>query len=276
MQHNAQRKDVSGGGHGLTPTLLGRRVQRRVHALALGVYRCAVTNVGIQQLGNAEVQQLDLAIVAHQQIGRLQVTVHHQVAVGMGHCGAHLQHQLQALGQVQVVSGCVIQQACPLHPLHHQVRPPGVIDACVIQPRDVWVFEQRADLPLMGHALGQPGMAGQPWQLERHLSVEDAVGAFGQPDRPHAASADLSHQAVRADPLTRLRLGRLISQRGQAWQAGQQQTTRRQAGQGQHLAQRGHQPLLLGRQPGQPRFLSIWRQFQCRIEQLAQRSDLGR
>ena len=46
-----------------------------------------------QQLGDAEIEQLDLAVRAHQHVGRLDVAVHDQIRVRVGDGGQHVQEQ---------------------------------------------------------------------------------------------------------------------------------------------------------------------------------------
>ena len=66
------------------------------------------------------------------------------------------------------------------------------------------VLEQRADVALARHALGQARAPGQARQLQRHLALHAAVGALGQPHGAHAAATDLADQPVRADEVAGL------------------------------------------------------------------------
>ena len=88
--------------------------------------------------------------------------------------------------------------------LEREVGPAALVDAGVVEPGDVRVLEQRADVALARHALGQARAPGQARQLQRDLALQAAVGALGQPHRAHAAAADLADQPVRADDVAGL------------------------------------------------------------------------
>ena len=54
-----------------------------------------------QRLGNAEIQQLDVAVGIDQHIAGFQVAMHDHVAVGMGDGVADRQQQVQALARAR-------------------------------------------------------------------------------------------------------------------------------------------------------------------------------
>ena len=54
-----------------------------------------LARLGIEELGDAEVEQLDGAVACHQDVRRLEVAVHDQVAMGVLHGVAELQEQLE-------------------------------------------------------------------------------------------------------------------------------------------------------------------------------------
>jgi hypothetical protein len=122
-----------------------------------GVAACVVGGAGLQQLANAEVQQLDLAVGCHQHVGRLQVAVRRQPAVGMGHGIGHLVEQCQAGVERQPVL----------------LAPGGDRQA----GQDV-AFAGEAG----AHAGGVQVLQQVPMrQLQRHLAGIGAVGPLGQP-----------------------------------------------------------------------------------------------
>ena len=78
VEHDAERPDVGGRGHRLAADLLGRRV--------LGVSACrrsASTRPPrrVEQLGDAEVEQLRPPLGGDQDVRRLEIAVHHQPPV---------------------------------------------------------------------------------------------------------------------------------------------------------------------------------------------------
>ena len=76
----------------LAAHLLGAGVVRRVGAHAAHGGGAIGVAVGaqavlqrVQRLGDAEIEQLDLAVLVHQHVAGFQVAVHQQVTVGIGH-----------------------------------------------------------------------------------------------------------------------------------------------------------------------------------------------
>ena len=206
-QQHAQRVDVGGGGDLAALQLLGRGVLRREGVAGLLRERAVAHTVGrrVEQLGDAEVEQLHLARRGDEDVRRLQVAVQDQPVVRVRHRVQHVQHQVQPRGQRQVVRGAELVDGQARHVFQHQVGlagPGGGQVAGVEQPRDVRVRQPRHDAALAREALGaggreQPGVE----ELDRHLGLEAAVGALRQPDAAHAAAADLAHQRVRAHGL---------------------------------------------------------------------------
>src|SRR5687767_10621579 len=71
--------------------------------------------------------------------------------------------------------------------------------------RDVWMGEGGENLALARHSLCEPGaFPGAVRQLQRHGSIDQAVGALRQPDYAHAAAAELAHQSIKAELLARV------------------------------------------------------------------------
>ena len=56
-----------------------------------------------EQLGNAKVQQLHLAVIPHQHVGGLDVAVDDQVGMGVGHGGQHIEKEADARLHVELV-----------------------------------------------------------------------------------------------------------------------------------------------------------------------------
>ena len=86
VEQHAQRVDVGGGGHRLAAHLLGAGVLGR-HQLQPGRGRRQRLpgHLGIEQLGDAEVEQLGHAVLGDQDVGRLDVAVDDQVLVRVLH-----------------------------------------------------------------------------------------------------------------------------------------------------------------------------------------------
>ncbi len=162
----------------------------------LGVH-CAVRP---QQLGDAEVEQLDLTGGGDHDVAGLEVAMDHQVAVGVGHRLAHRHEQLEPLLQACLVGAAPLGDGAALHQLHHHVGAAVAGHAAVEQAGDAGMLQPRQDLALGGEAPGLAcGVAAD--QLERHLLLELPVGALGAVDLAHAAAADQAGDAPGADAL---------------------------------------------------------------------------
>jgi hypothetical protein len=148
---------------------------------------------GIEGLGDAEVEQLDLALGVDQHVAGFQVTVHQQVAVRVRHGVGELQEERQLALQRQLGAGLV--DGAALHPFHHEIGQALRAQAGVEQARDVRVIEPRQRLALLRKALqhGRRVHAALE-QLDRRLALVGAVGAFGAPHLTHAAAAQQLQQ----------------------------------------------------------------------------------
>ncbi len=126
--------------------------------------------------------------------------MHHQVGVRMGDRLRDLEEQPQALAHAQSVAAAVGVDALAFDEFERQVGLAVVGHAGVVQPRDVRVLQRGQDLALARHALGQARASPRAVrELECDAAALQHVGAFGQPDRGHAAFANLAQQPVRAD-----------------------------------------------------------------------------
>ena len=99
VQHDAERIDVAYRRHGLAAHLLRARVIRRHHAQPIIVAGDLARIARLQELGDAEVEQLRHAVGADQDVRRLQVAMDDGAAVRVGDRGADLAEQLQPLGE---------------------------------------------------------------------------------------------------------------------------------------------------------------------------------
>ncbi len=273
LQHDAQRIDVHRRRDRRPAVLLlGRGIARRVGLAALVRGGLQLRRLGVQQLGDAEVEQLHQPALVDQQVRRLDVAVHDQVPVRMRDRVAGLQHQAQPGRPIQRVAGRMGDQVRPVDAFHHEVGPAVVIDPRVVQAGDVRVLQEGPDLALVRHALGQARALAQARQLERDLAFEDAVGPLGQPDAAHPAAPDLLDQPVGADELACQRLG--LVRHGGRVEAGHGRELR--AVVRQHAPQLRHQRLLRRRQVVQPGLLRLGRHRQADIQQATERRDVFR
>jgi len=84
VEHGAEGIHIGGGGHRATEKLLGRRVLRGHQPLA-GTRRHDLGRSLGEQLGDPEIEQLHAARSVDEDVARLEIAVHDQVAVEVAH-----------------------------------------------------------------------------------------------------------------------------------------------------------------------------------------------
>ena len=209
VQEHAERIDVGRGGDLSAGHLLRRRVlggQRRA-AIAgqrarLGGLRPPPLGVPLEQLGDPEVEQLDLPIDPDQHVGRLDVAVHDQVGVCVSDRLQHVEEQAETGLDSQRVFAAVAVDAQAVHVLEDEIRLARRRHARIDEVRDVRVGEAGENVAFAP----EPLFAGAPeqrevQQLDRRAPFEAAVAALGQPHAAHPALTDSRDQAVRAEGL---------------------------------------------------------------------------
>ena len=98
VQQYAERVNIGGGGDVAASLLFGCGIGRRERGgQGLVFFR------GIEQLGDAEIQQADGTITGNQHIGRLDVPVHDQRTMRRVHGVADIGEQCQPRGKVEPV-----------------------------------------------------------------------------------------------------------------------------------------------------------------------------
>ena len=161
-QQHAERVDVGGGGDRAAGDLLGRGVLRRQRDAALARqqrHRLVVA----EQLGDAEVEQLDLAVAGDQHVRRLEVAVDDQVGVGVRDRRLDVQEQADAILDAEPLVVAEAIDVLAVDVLEHQVRLAGPRDAGVDQPGDVRVRQARQHRAFAA----EPGLAFPSEQRRR-------------------------------------------------------------------------------------------------------------
>ena len=147
VQQHAERVDVRGGADRLAAQLLRGGVvgRQRTHALAGELVR-VVPRIGLEQLGDAEVEQLHVTFAVDQDVAWLDVAVDHEMAVRVGNGLEHDTKERHALGHAHLRGVAVAVDALPVHELEHEVRLAAGRDAGVEQAGDVGVREPCQEL----------------------------------------------------------------------------------------------------------------------------------
>ena len=207
MQHDAQLPQVGGGGDRRIEQLFRRGVFER---------QCAIDGHGARGvgefLGDAEVEQLHPALGIDQQVGRLQVAMHHQVAMRVAHGIDHLQEQHDALAQAELPLVAPAVDGLAIHQLHDEPGVAFAADAAVQQGGDVRVAQPRQDLPFAQEALARRLRIGTGTdQLQRGVLRVRPVVAVHAVHRAHAAVAENAGDAPRPDAAADQRIARHVA-----------------------------------------------------------------
>ena len=199
VEQDAERVDVRRRGHRLAADLLRARVFRR-HQLQprRGRRERLPAELRVQQLGDAEVEELGRAVGHHQHVGRLDVAVDDQVLVRVLDGGADLPKEPQPGRSVEPVRVAVVDDRLPLDVLHREVRPAVRRAAAIEEAGDERMLEAGQDLPLVTEpphdAVGvHPALE----HLDRDALLERVVVADAEVDGAHAAVADLANERGR-------------------------------------------------------------------------------
>ena len=207
VQQHAQRKDVGGGRDRLAGHLLGRRVGRRQRRGAVDRERGGRAAVVIfEQLGDAEIEQLDLALARDQHVRRLEVAVHDQRCVRVRHGIEHVEEEPQPRVHVEPVLIAVPIDRLAVDVLEHEIRLAGRRHARIEQLRDVRMREPRQDAAFALESILAASREREVQELDRHPPIESAIGALREPDRAHPAASDRRHERVGADGRARQRV----------------------------------------------------------------------
>ena len=99
---------------------------------------------GLQQFGDAKIEQLHIATAVHKDVRRLDVPMQHELPVRVGGGVADLQEECEHIVDAAVGEEIVDRHAVDV--FHHQVRPSGFRLARVDQARDVRMLESRQRL----------------------------------------------------------------------------------------------------------------------------------
>ena len=183
IEQDPQRIDVRRGGQALAEDLLGAGVIEAQGTPSRHRQAVLAVATGVEDLGNAKVEQLGGAGRVDQDVARFEVAVNHQMLVRRLDPRADFQKELEAAAYVQAPGVAPLVDGLALDVLHHEVGASLVARAAVVEPRDARVVELGEDL-----ALGEEtahnllGVHATFDQLEGHPTLELAVAA-GQVDR---------------------------------------------------------------------------------------------
>ena len=199
VERHAEGVDVRRRRDGVAADLLGRGVLRR-HHLQPGL-RLDERVLGVrlvEELRDAEVEQLGHAVGRDEDVRRLDVAVDDEVAVGVGDGLGDGAKQPQPLAEAEAALVAILRDGLAVDELHREVGLAFGRDATVEESGDVRVLEAGEDLALLQEAAEDLVAAhARPDQLERDPLLELPVGALGEVDRAHPALPERADDAVR-------------------------------------------------------------------------------
>jgi len=160
----------------------------------------ALAILSFQPLGDAEVEELRLPLLRHQDVARLQVAMDQQVLVRILDRAADPPKKIQAPVDRQPVQLAVAVDGQAFHQLHDEVWATLRRGAAVVEAGNVGVLQPSEDLPLAEELEAGFRRVQAPAQhLDRHQPLILLVVPLPQVNRAHAAAAETAHQPVGAD-----------------------------------------------------------------------------
>ena len=209
IHQQAERIDVGGGRNRPAANLLGAGVLRRHRARQRGHGRIAV-GAGAQPLGDAEIEQLDLAVGCHQHVARFQIAVNDLAIVRMLDRVEHVEAQPHAIRDVQtaIVGVAIDRRAGDV--LHHEVGKPLRRGAAIEEAGDVGMVQRREHLPLVAEAThDEVGIHAAADHLDRDR-MREVAGMAREVDGAHSAAAEAAVDHVCADRAAEVRIVALV------------------------------------------------------------------
>ena len=193
VDHGAERKQVAPRVHLFAPGLLGRhvghRAERRSRHRQLVVGRHRRRGVRrLDQLRQAEVEDLHAALVADEDVSRLDVAVDDPLGVRRVQSISQLDGEIEHVGHRDWRALDAVAQRLALERFHHDERR-AVVVPDVEHRADAGVAERAGRAGFEAEALEGGFVAGRfgRQELEGDLAAETPV--FGEVDHAHAAGA---------------------------------------------------------------------------------------
>ncbi len=269
-EQDAERIDIGGGA------------DRRLRELfGCGIGRCecpqgasgGIAGVFIEQPGDSEIEQLDVAFGRHQHVGWFQVAMDDERAMRRLDRVADDQEQLQTLAQAHLVFVHVMRDGLAIDQFQHDIGEAAVGDATFDQTGDARMAQARQRLALPSELfLRLGGIQAARQQLDGDFLTYTLELAKGPEHGGRTAFTQHLDQFERADPAACREgcgnAGIADGERGVGGIAGRQQLAAGSVGREQFFDLGAEQRV--GAVPGKPLLARHSRQLYCRLEQLAQ------
>ena len=199
VQQHAEREDVARGRHRPVLELLRTGVVRRQRR-GDGLLGRPVSSV--DQLGDAEVEKLGLALGVDHDVRRLQVPVDDQALMSALDGRADREHQVDALPDRQPAPRRVGGDRLSFDELHHQEGRAARRGPAVEEPSDPRVVEPGQHLAFVREAAHELAARQAGHHLERPHLADATLDPLRAVDDTHSATADRLQQPPTADLAT--------------------------------------------------------------------------
>ena len=169
---------------------------------------CHRIAIGIDELGDAKVEQFYAPLVIDKDVGRLEIAVHNQSRMRMGNRIDNVDEHPDTRSSGQVAARRELGHRDTLNELHDNVGPALFGDTCVEELRDVGVIQPSEHLLLLQEQL--PGAiidTADRRHLDGHLAIEAAVAAHGAVHPTHTAFGDECLDLIVTEGATQERIG---------------------------------------------------------------------
>src|SRR3970282_1264848 len=147
----------------------------------------------LEELGNAKVEQLGLALGRDQDVARLEVAVYHLVPVRVLYRGTDIEEEAQPRIDRQALLIAIPIDRRAFDVLHHEIQTAVRRDAAVDQRGNVRMLEAGQGLAVLEETTPQVCVATRTasHQLDRDAPIELFVVALGPVHRAHSTATHL-------------------------------------------------------------------------------------
>src|ERR1039458_354624 len=168
--------------------------------------QCSLEALGIQQFGDAKVQESGHTAFCDQDIARLEIAMNHQLFMRVLHRGTDLAKEPQTVVDGELVQIAILVNGQAFHILHHQIRGTIFAAAAVEELHNVGMVQRRKCLSLIAETVKDLlGVDSGLDHFYRNLLPIVLVVALAQIHHRHAALPNLADDAVRPNPSSRHR-----------------------------------------------------------------------
>src|SRR5215470_20292195 len=205
MQQYAQGIHIRGSRNRFALQLLRSRIFRRHRPSRCNrePRRLLRMSIALQQLGNAEIEQLYLIVFANKYVRRLQIAMHNPMGVRMRHRFQYIEEQSDTRLDIQPVMITVAVDMIALDEFQNEIRLSRPRHARIEQLSNMRMHQQAKNSALALETL----FADLPHErnveeLHCDLPLKTAVIPLREPHAAHTTLADLRDQLVDSDSLT--------------------------------------------------------------------------